>query len=308
MQYQHPLIRKAISHYRYNEKYDGEEALILFFEDYQYNFKDYKRNKYQFSNFLSTLSGLPESTHITAKKLLWQGSSECWRFFERTAFFWTISANNEEYIDSLKDALEYALYVERRDLVEMLIEKTLAFLGREDYSSNKEHSKQPVYPSTYLAHFLAGKWIGANPALEQVLKYGKGYGIYQPLIDRWNDYSSLEKSYWVELCEYHLDQLSLTRPDQRDGEEFIGAGLIPMELINVFKVRKKLGLDVPEVDHELFKTPMAALPQIPTGYSEEYDFIYQAVKRTASTQKQLYFEEVMDYIRLNTEGEKFYVF
>ena len=33
------------------------------------------------------LSGLPNSTHIKAKKLLFQGSDECWEYFERTAVF-----------------------------------------------------------------------------------------------------------------------------------------------------------------------------------------------------------------------------
>lgn len=297
MQYQHKLIRKAIKHYKYDEPVDVKEAAEEYFEDYQFSYKNYKKNKYNFSTFLGTLLGLPESTHSAAKKMLWQGNDQCWKYFERTALFWTVSDFNDEWLDHLKNAYEYALYVERNDLLELLIRKTLDYLALDVYKTSKNHKKQPVYPSTYLIHFLTGKWLGNNPALEQVLTFGKGYGIYQPLIDNWNDYTKLGKDYWNELCEYHLTQLSLIKPDKRDYEEFIGVGLVPMELINLFKVRKKLGLDVPEIDHELFKTPMAAYPLIPTGYNEQYDLIYQIAKRTAETRNQYTYEEITNFIK-----------
>jgi hypothetical protein len=297
MQYQHRLIRKAIEHYKYNEPAEVKLAAEKYFENYPSRYKNYKKNKYNFNTFFGTLTGWPESTHSAAKKMLWQGNDQCWKYFERTALFWTVSNINDEWIDHLKSAFEYALYVERNDILEMLIRKTQDYLALDVYKTSKEHKNQPVYPSTYLVHFLTEKWLGNNPALEQVLKFGKGYAIYQPLIDNWNDYTKIGADYWNELCEYHLNQLSLTKPDKRDGEEFIGAGLVPMELINLFKVRKKLGLDVPEINHELFKTPMAIEPNLPSGYREDYDIIYQTVKRTAETQKQYTYEEMVDYIK-----------
>lgn len=241
MQYQHPLIKKAIEHYKYNEPPDLKKATEEFLEGYQFDYKNYKKNKYNFDTFIGTLYGLPESTHSAAKKMLWQGNNQCWKYFERTALFWTLSNINDEWLDHLKDAYEYALYAERNDLLELLILKTLDYLALDEYQTSKEHKKQPVYPSTYLAHFLAGKWLGNNPALEQVLQFGKGYGIYQPLIDNWGDYSKLGVDYWNELCEYHLDQISLTKPDKRDYEEFIGVGLVPMELITCLRSGKNSG-------------------------------------------------------------------
>lgn len=297
MQYQHRLIKKAITHYRYNEPPELEMGTEEFWDDYQFNVKDYKKNKYNFDLFITTLDGLPESTHLAAKKMLWQGNDQCWKYFERTAFFWAISNHNDEFPDHLKDAFEYSLYIERNDLLELLIKKTLDYLSMDEYKTSKEHINQEVYPSTYLVHFLVGKWLGSNPALAQVLQFGKGYGIYQPLIDNWNDYTKIDAKYWDELCEYHLDQISLTRPDKRDGEEFIGAGLVPMELINLFKVRKKLGLDIPEIKHELFKTPMAVYPKLPTGYNQDVDIFYQTVKRTAETKQQYTKEQMVTFIK-----------
>ena len=35
------------------------------------------------------------------------------------------------------------------------------------------------------------------------MNYGTGYGIYQKIIDNWEDLSQIDNSYWDELCEYH---------------------------------------------------------------------------------------------------------
>jgi hypothetical protein len=60
----------------------------------------------------------------------------------------------DEYIDHIRDAFHYAL------------------------------------PCTQLLHFLVKKRLGHNPVKESVPIFGKeGYGIYQQLIDHWNDYS-----------------------------------------------------------------------------------------------------------------------
>ncbi|ADV50977.1 hypothetical protein I2486_18330 [Cellulophaga sp. E16_2] len=44
-----------------------------------------------------------------------------------------------------------------------------------------------------------------------------------------------------------------------------------MELINLFKVRKRLGLNNPTIDNALFSTNMVKIPVIPTGYNEDLD-------------------------------------
>ncbi|MGX5820693.1 hypothetical protein ACWKWU_21035 [Chitinophaga lutea] len=295
MQYRHKLINKAVKHYHYDGPVELELSAAEFWDGYQYDYNDYKESRYDFNTFIGSLDGVPESTHNAAKKMLWQGDSRCWAYFERTALFWTVSDIADEWLDHQKDALEFALYTERNDLLELLIQKTHDYI--QAHQSEKDYQRQSVYPSTYLSHFLAGKWLGHNAVLEQVLQYGKGYGIYQPLIDHWDDYTKLDHSYWDSLCEYHLDQISLTKADHRDYEEFIGAGLVPVELVNLIKVRRKLGLDVPEIRHELFETPMAAMPVVPTGYNENYDLFYQTVKRTAETGKLFNAGEMIEYIR-----------
>ena len=289
-------IEKAIKFYKYNQFLDIEESSSFFTDEYNFFARDENLKKH-INTVWITLSGIPYCTHIKAKNLLFQGNDECWKYFERTAVFWTYGHSNDEWIDHLKGVFEYALYVERKDLVDRLIDISLSYLTDKRNLSNKEFKTQRVYPSTQLVHFLIEKWIGHNPAKELILRYGNGYGIYQKIIDNWDDFSKIENSYWDELCEYHLNGIGLQRGEKWENEEFLDSGLIPMELINLLKIRKKLGMDIPVISNELFKTNMAKEPVIPTGYNEQLDVKFQLVDLTVKNKRRYTFEEVADYIK-----------
>ncbi|RBL88691.1 hypothetical protein [Chitinophaga flava] len=304
------VIQKIIDHYGYNQPFDLDQANRDFMEGYIFSFKNFKKNKYDFRLFISVLTNVMsnDSHHIAAKKLLFQGNPICWKYMERTALFFTMSQMADEYIDHIRDEFQYALYTERNNLLEILIGKSVDYLNMDEYKTSKEHKTQKVYPSTQLLHFLVEKWLGHNPVKERVLAFGKGYGIYQNLIDHWDDYSNLPTSYWNELCDHHLNSVGIQRGEKWEYEEFLGPGLIPMEFINLFKVRRKLGLDVPVISHPLFDTPMAVEPQIPTGYDQRFDVKYQLIMQTAKTQKQYTYTDIEHFIRqeYGDSGEFFY--
>lgn len=289
-------IEKAIKFYEYG----NDISVAVCDDDFKRSYKNFT-DKDTLKNWSHTvycmLSGNPYCNHIKAKNLLFQGNNECWKYFERTAVFWTYGHSNDEWIDHLKGEFEYALYVERKDLVDRLIDISLSYLTDERNLSNKEFKTQRVYPSTQLVHFLIEKWIGHNPAKELILRYGNGYGIYQKIIDNWDDFSKIENSYWDELCEYHLNGIGLQRGEKWENEEFLDSGLIPMELINLIKVRKKLGLDIPLISNELFDTNMAKEPVIPTGYNEQLDVKFQLVDLTVKNRRRYTFEEIIEYIK-----------
>ncbi|EWH11470.1 hypothetical protein KLA_15775 [Cellulophaga geojensis KL-A] len=291
------LINKAIKHYEYNSLLDEELCNEEFYNRYSFSFKNYKKNKYNFETFYHKLNSNPNCTHIKAKNLLFQGNEDCWKYFERTSVFWTYGHINDKWIDHLKGAYEYALYVEREDLIKLLFEKSLSYLTDQENLSNKEFKKQKVYPSTQLAHFLIEKWIGINPVKDLILKYGSGYGIYQKIIDNWDDFTKIESNYWDELCEYHLNGIGLQRGEKWENEEFLTSGLIPMELINLIKVRKKLGLDIPAINNALFDTNMSKTPVVPTGYDEDLDLKFKLIDLTIKTKKKYTFQEIEKYIK-----------
>ncbi|MBU2998081.1 hypothetical protein KO500_16690 [Cellulophaga baltica] len=297
------LINKAIKHYSYNSDLDKNSDIQEFYKRYVFSFNNYKKNKYDFANFYHKLNGNPNCTHIKAKNLLFQGDEDSWKYFERTAVFWTYGHNNDKWIDHLKGAYEYALYVEREDLIKLLFEKSLAYLTDKENLSNKDFKKQKVYPSTQLAHFLIEKWLGNNPVKNLISNYGNGYGVYQKLIDNWDDFSKIEPSYWDNLCECHLNGIGLQRGEKWENEEFLTSGLIPMELINLFKVRKKLDLNIPTINNALFDTNMVKNPVIPTGYNEDLDLKFKLIDLTVKTKKKYTFQEIEEHIKSENGNE-----
>ena len=301
MQVMKDKINRAIKQYNYGE--DTSSYDDRFMQRYNH-FTDKDTLKNWSHTIYGVLSGLPNSTHIKAKKLLFQGSDECWEYFERTAVFWTYGHLNDKWIDHLKGAYEYALYVERTDLIKNLFEKSLSYLLDEGNLSNKDFINQKVYPSTLLLHFLLEKWTGNSQVKDLVLKYGDGYGIYQPLIDNWNDFSNIKSDYWDELCMYHLDGIGLQRGEKWENEEFLSSGLIPMELINLIKVRKKIGMDIPIINNALFDSNMAKTPIIPTGYNEHYDMKFTLVDLTVKTKRKYTLQEVEEYMNLKFPNVK----
>lgn len=295
-------VEKAIKHYRYNIVLNQVDCNSLFIDEYNFFARKENLKKHINSVWLS-LSGVPNCTHKNAKNLLFQGDDECWKYFERTAVFWVYSHSNDEWIDHLKGAYEYALYVEREDLIKTLLDISLSYLTNENNLSNKDFRKQKVYPSTQFVHFLLEKWMGSNPIKDLILNYGDGYGIYQRIIDNWADLSKVEPNYWDDLCEYHLNGIGLQRGEKWENEEFLDSGLVPMELINLLKVRKKLGLDIPTISNPLFDSVVAKDPLIPSGYNENLDLMFKTVDLTVKTRKKHSFDDVREYIRKENGSE-----
>ena len=58
-----------------------------------------------------------------------------------------------------------------------------------------------------------------------------------------------------------------------------------------------MGLDVPEITHELFQTPMAKQPQIPTGYNQELDVRFQMIDRTVKTKKKHTYQQIVEILK-----------
>ncbi|MFP3917109.1 hypothetical protein U5N28_04795 [Lysinibacillus telephonicus] len=308
-QYSHKLIQKAIRRYKYNDYINQDETNEDFLHRYAF-FTKGKKIKNNLSNLYIVLNGTPNCNHIAAKNLLFQGNDDCWKFFERTAQFFAYSytGGSFPFIDPIAPLLNYALYVERIDLIELLLEKAADDLERDEYKNNKEYIKQKVYPSTYLIHFLIEKLGIPNPVKDKVMQYGDGLGIYERIVADWdNHFNDIEEEYWDSLCEYHLNGIGVTGTKWKD-EEFIYFGLVPMELINLFKVRQKLGLSVPVIKHELFSTPMAKYPTIPTGYNSDLDVKFQLVERTKKEAKIYTFEEIVEQLKKEhgEDAELFY--
>jgi hypothetical protein len=295
MKYKNKLINKAIKLYKYDEIIDFEKENQNFYDGYSFSFNNYKKNKYNFDNFWNVLKGSRTnySHHLVAKNLLYQENPDCWKYFERTSLFWVKSNINDFLYNNLKSVLEYSIYVERSDFVEILLEKFTSYFNNN--GSDIEFKNQKIYPSTSLLFFLIEKWLGIDFFLDKNFNYD--YGIYKQLIDNWNNISNLNSKYWDSLCEYHLTHMGLSSGDDYIEEEFLGVGLVPMEIINIIKVREGLKLPIPSIAHELFQTPMSKFPVLPSGYDEELDVKYQLVKLTVENKTKYSYSEVIERLQ-----------
>jgi hypothetical protein len=293
-------IEKIIRHYGYTEEIDQESVLKDFLAKYDF-FTDKDTLKNHPHAVYMVFTGIPRCHHIAAKNLLFRGNADCWKFFDRTAHFLAYS-QFDDYIDNVTPALMYALYLQRTELVELLLNKLASYLQREHYRTNKLYIKQEVYPLSYLIHFLIQEYGIHNALFKQISAYGKGPGIYEPVISHWNKpFAEMENEYWAKLCNYHLQNLKGTN---RNNEEHLWYGLAPMELINMMLVRKKNSLDSPVINHDLLKTPMAVWPPPQTDYNPALDVKFQLVHQTVLQKKKFTYNEMVDLLKQNTTSPK----
>jgi hypothetical protein len=84
-------------------------------------------------------------------------------------------------------------------------------------------------------------------------------GIYEGLFDTWKKPKAFANAV-EEACERHLQGMGLTE----DIGEFEDLQLVPIEIAAVRVLREKEGLEFPDVDHPLLRTPLAEIPRRPT--------------------------------------------
>lgn len=76
------------------------------------------------------------------------------------------------------------------------------------------------------------------------------FGIYQEVLKNWDDMADFEKSIY-SACEYHIARIEDNDP--KTPTEFREApfDLIPLEILYLFNIRSRHGLENPKIDHPL---------------------------------------------------------
>ncbi|HEX4263312.1 MAG TPA: hypothetical protein VH597_03150 [Verrucomicrobiae bacterium] len=84
-------------------------------------------------------------------------------------------------------------------------------------------------------------------------------GAYEDIFGHWEDSDGLKKAL-LQAADYHAANL---KDKGNDIAEFSGApiDIMPAELVSIQRVREKLGLETPAIDHPLMKTPLANPPR-----------------------------------------------
>jgi hypothetical protein len=105
--------------------------------------------------------------------------------------------------------------------------------------------------STYLVRLgsslAAGKLVELPEGARQLL-------AYEAIFQAWNDKTALHEA-TVQACEFHCDQCR----EEVGAFESVQPGLIPVDILALYAVRRRFGLSTPTVSHPILETPFARL-------------------------------------------------
>jgi len=93
-------------------------------------------------------------------------------------------------------------------------------------------------------------------------------GIYQRLLDHWQDDEKTIKQIMEDLCEYHWENTGITN-DVSDPFSWGPYDLFPVEILAIQRVRREQGLPTPAIDHPLMQTPLAHPPEKMPEFKDE---------------------------------------
>jgi hypothetical protein len=114
-----------------------------------------------------------------------------------------------------------------------------------------------AYESAFFPRFVAH----LHRVLAPNSKAGPGaipeLGPYDAVLQAWDDPPALARAL-VGICEHRLTQVVGEADDEVS--EFRFAPILPVEIAAVATIRRRRGEVMPEVDHPLMRTPLAAIP------------------------------------------------
>lgn len=194
-----------------------------------------------------------------------QGKPEGWAELRRSAhhFFWHIRISCRSY-DRLKNKFSACFTPTLSRIAECGLPcmalgswEEADWLARRLFQSRSDGSIGPW------------EWPLAVPRLIIALhRYFEGrtdvddleLGVYKSVFEHWDDPGKLQKTL-LELADYHVDNIrGLTKT--RVGEFGDSpVNIFPAELVAIRRVRERLGLETPAIDHPLMQTPFADPPR-----------------------------------------------
>src|SRR6185437_2033292 len=92
------------------------------------------------------------------------------------------------------------------------------------------------------------------PAIDQ-----SKLGPYAAVLENWDDAVQLEPALF-NICDYHCQNMEDDGGDWDPEFDLSPFDLIPVEVLAILNVRKKMGHTNPQISHPLMQTPLASMP------------------------------------------------
>ncbi|MFJ4259075.1 hypothetical protein ACIP01_19235 [Pseudomonas monteilii] len=101
-------------------------------------------------------------------------------------------------------------------------------------------------------------WLYAMYSVQTTARVGSAFGVYQGVVDRWTDEQRFGGAL-REVCRYHLTNIEDQGADWDPEFKHPPFDLLPLEVVAILKVRQKLGLFSPDIEHELICAETSAV-------------------------------------------------
>lgn len=108
-------------------------------------------------------------------------------------------------------------------------------------------------------------WHGESP--DEGFSREPNIEAYRQIVDSWSTGGDALKNGLLSACDYHMQRIDYSKDDHEFYNEVYAA--FPLEILAIEQIRKGLGMETPQVEHPLMKTPLAFPPAGPLFVSDE---------------------------------------
>lgn len=175
--------------------------------------------------------------------------------FLRVGRPWGLSIGEMDLLSNLL----CAAVVARADNVREKLHDAVWFLKQTQPQDYADHMRSRVFEPFAL-------WL-SQPTIDTAVRVESSadVNVYQAVADAWQDPVAIESALQA-VCDYHCTHMSYTKKKAKNDWklEFSVAPfeLMPVDVLAIYAVRERLGLQTPIVDHPLTKLPLARADQL----------------------------------------------
>lgn len=93
-------------------------------------------------------------------------------------------------------------------------------------------------------------------------------GVYNGIMQNWEHPHQLVEPL-LDICDYHCQQIEDTGGDWIPEFKYSPFDLLPIEILTIYIIRERSGLETPQIDHPLLSLPLASVEQPGKGESDD---------------------------------------
>ena len=201
-------------------------------------------------------------------------------FFDIDTFAYSMSVDDRFFIESA-NLLSALIVYEMDDMLQILATRIQILYQLPQLVPKEFRNKRNYEPFIFKLYAL----YGTEKLDPTVVRYN--LGIYSDVFIYWDDPDQLA-TVLIKLCDYHCTKMYY------DGgfrvPEFYQSPfcLIPFDILAIYKLRDRLGLPTPRINHPLMNSPLVKF------YPPKYDYTDDIIERYQKRIEEYFPQEIRD--------------